>query len=227
MKKYLIISMAVLALVGCGGSANTTKNSTSAEISSSIQETGTVQQSDASEDNHNVLIAYFSWASNVENNDVDSISSASIVDGNYHIAADYVKNATGGDLFEIKTETTYPVDYDSTTHQASEEKADNFRPVLTSHIDNISDYDTVVLVYPNWWGTYPMAIASFTEEYDLSGKTVMPICTNEGSGMGTSESDLAQLLPDSDVREGLAIRGGDVENSENDINKWLTDNGVI
>jgi len=70
-----------------------------------------------------------------------------------------------------------------------------------------------------------MAVASFLEEYDFTNKTILPICTNEGSGMGTSEKDLSALLPN--VKGGLAISGGSVENSENEVTQWLKDNGVI
>ena len=215
----LVLGAIAFTLNGCG-------NSNTASNSKTSTETTTIEQSENTS-NNKVLTVYFSWASNVENNNVDGISSASIVDGNYHIVADYVQKATNSDVFEIKTQESYPVDYNQTVNIASEEKKENKRPVITNHIDNIDDYDTVVLIYPNWWGTYPMAVASFLEEYDFTNKTILPICTNEGSGMGTSEKDLSTLLPNAQVKEGLAISGGSVENSENEVTQWLKDNGVI
>ena len=198
----LVLGTIAFTLNGCGSSNITSTSETSTE-STTIEHTENTE----STPNNKVLTVYFSWSSNVENNNVDGISSASIVNGNYHLVADYVQKATNSDVFEIKTQESYPVDYNETV--------------------NIDNYDTFVLVYPNWWGTYPMAVASFLEEYDFTNKTILPICTNEGSGMGTSEKDLSALLPNAQVKEGLAIRGGSVENSENEITQWLKDNGVM
>lgn len=210
----------ILALSGCGNSNTATESTT---------EITTEQENSLNENTSNgkVLTVYFSWASNVENDDVDGISSASIVDGNYHLVADYVNNLVGGDVFEIKTDEKYPVDYNKTVDIAADEKKNDARPSLTSHIDNISDYDTIVLIYPNWWGTYPMAVATFLQEYDFNGKTILPLCTNEGSGMGSSEEDLSKLVTNANIKEGLAIRGGKVENSQKNIEQWLKDSGVL
>ena len=217
-----VLGAIAFTLNGCGNSSTTSTSETSTELT-------TIEQTENAENTSSkkILTVYFSWASNVENNNVDGISSASIIDGNYHVVADYIQKATNSDIFEIKTQESYPSDYNQTVDIAADEKKENKRPVVTNHIDNINDYDTIVLVYPNWWGTYPMAVASFLEEYDFSNKTILPVCTNEGSGMGTSEKDLSTLLPNSQVKEGLAIRGSSVENSENDITQWLKDNGVI
>ena len=218
----LVLGAIAFTLNGCS-SSNTTSTSETSTESTTIEQTENTE----STPNNKVLTVYFSWASNVENNNVDGISSASIVNGNYHVVADYVQKATNSDVFEIKTQESYPADYNQTVNIASEEKKESKRPVVTNHIDNINDYDTIVLVYPNWWGTYPMAVTSFLEEYDFSNKTILPVCTNEGSGMGTSEKDLSALLPNAQVKGGLAISGGSVENSENEVTQWLNDNGVI
>ena len=139
----LVLGAIAFTLNGCGNS-NTTSNSETSTESTTIEQTENTE----STPNNKVLTVYFSWASNVENNNVDGISSASIVNGNYHLVADYVQKATNSDVFEIKTQESYPVDYNETVNIASNEKKENKRPVVTNHIDNIDDYDTVVLVYP-------------------------------------------------------------------------------
>lgn len=214
----LVLGAIAFSLSGCD-------NSNTASNSKTSTETTTIEQSENTS-NNKVLTVYFSLESNVENNNVDGISSASIVDGNYHIVADYVQKATNSDVFEIKMRESYPTDYKQTVNIAADEKKENKRPVITNHIDNINDYDTVVLIYPNWWGTYPMAVASFLEEYDFTNKTILPICTNEGSGMGTSENDLSTILPNTQITKGLAIKGSEVEKSENEVVQFLKSNGL-
>ena len=229
MKRFALacaLTAVMLMTSACSGNGNT-QNETTTEISTEAVTEASAQTSNETRNGGNVLIAYFSWAANAENSDVDAVTSASIVNDNYHIAADFVEQATNGDLFEIKTSESYPVDYSKTVDIASEEKAQNARPELTSHVENMDDYDTVVLIYPNWWGTIPMAVSTFLEEYDFTEKTVLPLCTNEGSGMGTSEDDIKALIPDATLTEGLAVRGGSVDSSQVDINNWLKDNGII
>ena len=91
----------------------------------------------------------------------------------------------------------------------------------------MGDYDLVVLGYPNWWGTMPMAIWSFLESYDFSGKTIIPFCTHEGSGLGHSEADLRRLCPGAKLLAGLAIRGGSGKSAAKDIESWLRASGAI
>ena len=167
------------------------------------------------------LIVYFSRAENIVfDADVDAVTSASInVDesgnpiGNMRLLAEYISDETGADIFSIRTVETYPTGYRETTDLATEEKNDNARPELASHIDNMKDYDVIYLGYPNWWGTLPMPVASFLEEYDFTGKTIIPFASHEGSGLGSGVSMIKELCPDAVVLDGFAIKGGDV-NSE-------------
>jgi flavodoxin len=85
----------------------------------------------------------------------------------------------------------------------------------------MDSYDVIYIGYPNWWGTMPMAVFTFLEEYDFSGKTIVPFCTHERSGMGRSERDIKKLCPNAKVLSGLAIRGGNVERADKDITNWL------
>ena len=87
----------------------------------------------------------------------------------------------------------------------------------------MESYDTIILIYPNWWGTLPQAVFTFLEEYDFSGKTIWPLCTHEGSRLGKSESDIAELVPDAQLVKGLAIKGDSVGSAQTDVEAWLSD----
>ncbi|AEH51544.1 flavodoxin [Pseudothermotoga thermarum] len=141
--------------------------------------------------------------------------------GNTEIVARKIKEITGGDLFEIKTVKQYPKDYYETVEIAKEEKKQNARPELINKLENISQYEVIFLGYPNWWGTMPMAVFTFLESYDFSGKIIAPFCTHEGGGLGTSERDIRKLCPSAVVLPGLAIRGSRVYNADKVILDWL------
>lgn len=147
--------------------------------------------------------------------------------GNTEVVATMIQNMTAGDLFRIETVQTYPADYTETTEVAQQELRQNARPELTGRMDNMADYNVIFLGYPNWWGTMPMAVWTFLEAYDFSGKTILPFCTHEGSGMGHSESDIKKICPKSTVLKGLSLKGGSVQRAENEITAWLRKSGVI
>lgn len=166
-----------------------------------------------------ILIAYFSHAGM---NYVDG----RIVDlpvGNTRVAAEKIAAATGGDLFEIRAVHAYPHAYDACTRAAKSEREADARPALQETID-VSWYDTIVLAFPNWWGTMPMPVFTFLESGDFSGKTVLPLCTHEGSGLGNSERDIKKLCPASEIKIGLALRGSIAAKSDAAIQTWLNQN---
>ena len=101
------------------------------------------------------------------------------------------------------------------------------RPELVSVPGSIDEYDTVILAYPNYWGTMPMAVYTFLESFDFSGKTILPLCTNEGSGMGSSEREIKKTCPGAEVKKGLPITGSAAANSKNSVERWLKANGMI
>ncbi|HVN31555.1 MAG TPA: flavodoxin [Thermoanaerobaculaceae bacterium] len=147
--------------------------------------------------------------------------------GNTEVAAQMIQKLTGGDLFRIATAKDYPSDYEETTDVARQELRQKARPELSGRVDNMGDYDLIFLGYPNWWSTMPMAVFTFLEAYDFSGKTIIPFCTHEGSGIGHSESDIKKLCPNAKILKGLAIRGGSVQRAVNEISAWLRELGVI
>ena len=180
-----------------------------------------------------ILIAYFTWADNtvVENPDavdVDATTSASVlIPGNTAIMAQFIQQQVGGDLFSIRVTDPYSSDYDECLDRAADEKAENARPELTETVDNMADYDIVFLGFPNWWYTCPMAIFSFVEQHDLSGKTVIPFVAHGTGGLSSTIRDLTAALPeDAAVLEPVGIYRDDMPQAEETISSWLDGLGV-
>lgn len=145
--------------------------------------------------------------------------------GNTEVAAGMIQKLTGADLFKIDPVQEYSRDYNTCIAEARADQRRDARPELKRYPDNLDGYDTVYLGYPNYWGTMPMAVFTFLEHNDFSGKTILPFCTHEGSGMGGSERDIRRLCPGARVEKGLAIHGGSVQSAGEAIQKWLSRNG--
>lgn len=141
--------------------------------------------------------------------------------GNTEVAARQLAALTGADLFHLEQAEPYAADYNTCIEQARADLHRNARPALSACPGSLDGYDTIYLGYPNYWGTMPMAVFTFLERFDLSGKTIRPFCTHEGSGLGHSEQDLRKLCPNADIRPGLAIRGGSVNSCKTAFAKWL------
>jgi len=144
----------------------------------------------------------------------------SIEKGNTERVAEYIHNAVGGDLFELETVREYAKNYQECTNEAMDEKRSNARPALKKIPESIDEYDTIFVGYPNWWGTAPMAVFTFLDSFDFTGKTIAPFCTNEGSGLGTSEKDIQKECPKATVVKGLSVRGSDAASSEATAASW-------
>ena len=163
-----------------------------------------------------LLSAYFSRkGQNYVNGQIKNLAK-----GNTERVAEFIQQAVGGDLFEIETVREYPEDYTWCTEAAKEELRAKARPELKNFLDSVDGYDTVFLGYPNWWGTMPMAVYTFLENYDMSGKTLIPFCTHEGSDMGISERELKRICPKADVVRGLAIHGAGAAESAAEVSVW-------
>ena len=141
--------------------------------------------------------------------------------GNTREMANQIHGIVGGDLFEIVTVQPYPQEYKAVIAVAKRERDSQFRPKLTKRVENLDSYDLVFLGYPNWYGTLPMALMTFLEENDLSGKTIAPFCTHGGGRWGESVETIKRLCPRSTLLEGLAVEGGLVKSSQGDVADWL------
>ena len=141
--------------------------------------------------------------------------------GNTETIAEMVADMTGGDLFEVETVKTYPEDYYQCIDEAKAELQRGDRPEVRAYADDLEDYDTIYVGYPNWWGTMPMVMFTFLEHYDLSGKRIIPFCTNEGSGMGGSERDLKKICKGAKVEKGLSIHGAEAAQSRSKVEAWV------
>ena len=133
----------------------------------------------------------------------------------------------GADLFRIETVQQYPLEHEALVDQAAQEQDADARPELATHIENLEQYDTIFLGYPNWWGDMPQALYTFLEEYDFSGKTIIPFCPHGGSGFSRTESTIAELQPDATVsEEGLAISRNNVAGSAEQVADWANSLGL-
>ena len=169
------------------------------------------------------LIAFFSRA------DENYFSGAMryVKVGNTEIVVNLMKDMIEADNFKIEMKDPYSPVYMTCIEEAKKDLHSQARPELTNYLDSMDAYDTIILAYPNYWGTFPMAVATFLERYDFSGKTILPLCTNEGSGMGSSENNMKKLVPDAIVKKGLAITGSDAADAGASVEHWLKDNGLM
>ena len=140
--------------------------------------------------------------------------------GNTEIVAEYIQKAAGGDLFHVETVKTYPADYYECIKEAKTELRAKARPELKDYLSDISDYDNIIVAGPCWWGTYPMGVLTQLEKLDFTGKKVFPVMTHEGSGLAGSKSALRKYCKGAKLGKGLAVRGADVEKSEEKVAKW-------
>ncbi len=145
--------------------------------------------------------------------------------GNTEAAAGMIQELTGAKLFRIDPAQAYSKDYNQCIAQAQADQRRDARPELKEYPEGMEGCDVIYLGYPNYWGTMPMAVFTFLEHMDFSGKTIRPFCTHEGSGLGSSLRDIRRLCPGAAVETGLAIRGGSVDQSKEAIRCWLGNGG--
>ena len=236
----LILAWAMLAaLVSCIKNTGNTSSTETGSLNETAFQEGQEDRNEAMPPNEavspvssdtNVLIAYFSRVGNTDfPEDVDAVSSASLLRkdgalyGNTQYVAALIQQATGGDLFLIETEEKYPADYDETDQLGGKENRERSRPALASHVDDIAGYDRIYLGYPNWYYDMPMAVYAFLEEYDLSGKTIIPFVTSGGGGFSKSISEIQSLQPNAEVlTEGYKVTHSKVNDvTLEDIEEWL------
>jgi flavodoxin len=247
MKKLtaiLLSALLVLSLAACGNNNQNAAEDTPAETvapttepdESSITEENTEESANdetentetldtAEAGNGNILVAYFSV---METDGVDTVAGASRVAvdgevlGNNEYIAQIIQRETGGNLFAIETVQDYPTTHDPLLEFAYNEKADNARPELATQIENPDSYDVIFLGYPNWNADLPMPLYTFLEEYDFSGKTIIPFTTHGGSGFSRTIQTISELQPNATViSDGLSISRNSVSGAESDVVDWV------
>lgn len=189
----LMLATTMFSILGCSGD-----NKEKAVISEEEQQQLVSNNSDTK-----ILVVYFSWS------------------GNTKKVAEKIKDETSADIFSIVTKEEYPQNYEDTVDVAKKEQRENARPELSTHIDNLSQYDTIFIGFPNWWGDMPMALYTFFDEYDFSGKTMVPFCTHGGSGLSDTVNSIKKEESNATVFEGLAIRDSNIDKSDDDVITWL------
>lgn len=222
LKAGFLFAATVLTLTACGSTtekkASTTETSTANKKENETAE-GTGKETQGTEQestmDSRILIAYFSRAG--ENYKVGYIEK-----GNTRIIAEMIAEETGGELFEIRPAEPYPEDYDETTEIAQKELREGSRPELAENLEDIGTHDVIYLGFPNWWGDMPMAVYTFLESHDFSGKTIIPFVTHEGSGLSGTESSIADTCSGAEVLEGLAVQGSVAQNSQEEAREAVT-----
>lgn len=164
------------------------------------------------------LIIFFSHAG--ENYAVGNIEV-----GNTKVVADFIKDYTHADQFEVVAEKSYDMPYNDLIKVAKEEQNKGEKPAFKGSVDNMSDYDVVFVGTPIWWGTFPQVMFTFFDKYDLNGKTIIPFTTHEGSGLGSVVNDLKKIYPNAKYEKALSIKGTDARTSKERVEKWLKELG--
>lgn len=249
-KRYIALLLAgVVAASAAGCSGGTSQTQTSAETQAPSEAAASDSQasteapadsqaagdssenaaSDSTASGSNILIVYFTAA---ENSGVDAEASASYSDvngepkGRMQALAEMIQDETGGDIFSIHTTQTYPADPGELIDYADQEQAEDARPELANHIENLDSYDTVFIGFPNWWADMPQPLYTFFDEYDFSGKTIIPFNSHNGSRFSNTIATIGELEPDATVIEnGFTINEREVPDAADDIAAWLDEIG--
>ena len=213
MRRILTLALAalmLLALAACGDaqSAATPVPVTTPDAAPAGTEAITATEPPEADGGRGILVAYFSWSGNTE------------------AVAGMIQSETGGDLFEIAPAEPYTEDYDELLDIARDEQSSGARPALADTVDNWDDYDTVFVGYPNWWSDAPMAVYTFLESYDWTGKTLVPFNTSASGGFGRSLNSVAESAPGATILEGFTVRSSALDGAQADVSAWLTGLGL-
>lgn len=155
------------------------------------------------------LIVYFSWS------------------GHTRTVANFIHELTNSDMVEIEVVEPYSSVYNEVTARARQELDNDIRPALRTHVDNMDEYDTLIVGTPIWSSRLAPPVKSFLASYDLSGKKILPFCTHGGSGTAQSVNNMREVCPESEFLQPLAVLGSQATNSQNDVERWLRTSGVI
>lgn len=225
VKRFLcivMISLMTFLVIGCSSEDID-------EVDEGPRDT-TLPDASQTDNTGDILVAYFSWADNAiaSASDVDLTSTPSVSSsGNVEELAQWVSEATGGDLFSIRVRDPYPNDWDGCLDRANTERAEDARPELIATDLDISSYDTIFLGYPNWWYGVPMALLSFLEANDLSNKDVYLFCSHGTGGLANSVEIISEAIPDANISEDIFdCYEEEASSSKEDIEAWIDDLGL-
>ena len=218
MKNLLCLLLAgalVFSTAACGSSTqdseaeadNTEMAAEETTVSEDTSEQSVPEEAET-ENGQNILIAYFSWSGNTEE------------------LAGMIQSETDGELFEIEPAEPYTEDYDALLDQAQQEQRENARPELAAQVENWDSYDVIFVGYPNWWSDAPMAVLSFLESYDCTGKTIVPFNTSGGGGFGNSLASIEESAAGAEILEGFTVAGDNVSSAQADVNEWISSLGL-
>lgn len=207
-KKVIILIIALIIVAVTGISIYTlSKDDDNTTTANQQSDNTSVENNESDLEAGNVLIVYFSQTGNTET------------------VANIIHDNVGGDIVKLETTEAYSSDYDELVDYAQQEQQEDAGPELSTVIENIEQYDTIFLGYPNWWGDMPMAIYTFLDTYDLSGKTIAPFITHGGSGLSGTPENIQEEELNASVTEGLAIDGDEASDSSEDVVEWLNSLG--
>ena len=234
---FSVVLVMIFALTGCGSSVGSsgdqsapapaetqdtavtenTEENTQEDAVTERTEADSEQVSEAEKSGNGILVVYFSRTG-------EQYTVGVIDKGNTAIVAEMIADATGADMFEVlPQEDYYPYTYKELTDVAKQEQNDNARPTYQGSVPDLSQYSTIFLGAPVWWGDWPMIMYTFFENEDLSGKTLIPFSTHEGSGLSGFDRKLSSACPDATVLDGLAIRGNDAQNNQDSVRQSVND----
>lgn len=211
-KKLLVLIATIVLFVLMGGvmvfinsnRENKNNHNTSDQGNISNEESIKENETSTSKDFGKVLIVYYSWS------------------GNTRTVANYIHEIVGGDIIELEPKEAYTRDMNELSGIALNEKRKNARPALKTVINDMEDYDTIFIGYPNWWSDMPMLMYTFLDEYDLSGKTIAPFVTHGESGLSGTPSKIQKEEPKAIVTEGLAVQHDNIDNSKSSVKQWIS-----
>lgn len=177
------------------------------------------------EESDRILVCYFSFPE-TDSNDASAGASRVVIDdeikGAMQYMAEIIADTSGGDLFRIETVQQYPGEHEPLVDIAADEKADSARPELATHIENLDDYDTIFIGYPNWWADMPMPLYTFLEEYDFSGKTIIPFNSHGGSRFSNTIETISSYAPNATViTDGFTVSKENVADVAEDLSAWV------
>lgn len=208
LKYVIIMIVGLLFSTACNSNKSQTDKMGDKEMKNNVSTNATEKEGGK------ILIVYFSHAG-------ENYSVGNIEVGNTKLVAQEIQKIKGGDEFEIVAEKSYDMPYNQLIEVAKQETNTNELPAFKGEVKNISQYDTIFIGGPIWWGTYPQVMFTFFKQYDLNGKTIIPFTTHEGSGLGSVVEDLKKQYPKANVTNAFSIAGHQARKSMDKVDEWL------